>query len=304
MANLPRIGFIGTGNMGRPIASNILAAGFPLTVFDLRREAAEPLLRAGAAWGGSVVGTAAASDMVLACMAQPADAEAVALGPEGALAHMRPGSTFVDLTTNSPVVTRRIHAEGQRLGVDVIDAALSGGVLGAASRRLTIMVGGDPAVLERCRPVLEAASDNVVHCGDIGAGTTTKLVNNMISLAVSSLIGEALILGVKAGVDLEVLVDVISKSSGQTWRLESSFTQFLLKGKLEPGFALDLATKDVTLAQALAREYGLELDFLNLAVAKYREAQRRGWGDLHSEAVVKLDEEKAGIELRFASERP
>ena len=299
MAQLLALGFIGTGNMGSPIAANLLKAGYSLTVYDARRQAAEPLLDAGAKWGGSIAETAKASEVVLACMPRPSDAEAVALGEDGALAHMRTGSTFVDLTTNSPTVTRRIFGVGREIGVDVLDAAMSGGVHGAASRRMTLMVGGEEAVLARRRPILEAISDNVVHCGGIGTGTTTKVVNNMIALAVSSLVGEALILGVKAGVDLKTLTDTISNSTGQTWRMQHSFTKFLLKGNFAPGFALDLAVKDLMLGQGLAKEYGLDLDFLNLAVEKYLEAQGRGWGNLHSEAVVRLDEEKAGVELRI-----
>jgi len=161
------------------------------------------------------------------------------------------------------------------------------------------MVGGEPAVLERCRSVLEAISDNVVYCGASGAGAVTKIVNNVISLGVTGLVGEALMLGVKAGVDLKGLTDIIKKSSGGTWRMEHSFPKFLLKGNFAPGFAIDLALKDLQLGSELARECGLSLDYLPLSEQKYVEAQKRGWGQLHSEAIVKLLEEQAGVELRI-----
>lgn len=293
------LGFIGTGNMGNHMAANLLKAGYPVTVYDKRREAAENLLRAGASWGDGTAGVARASQVVLASLPRPSDVEAVALGERGVLANLRRGGTFVDLTTNSPTTVRKIVARGRELGVDVLDSPVSGGVHGAKSRRLTLMVGGDLAVLERCRPILEAISDNVVYCGASGAGAATKIVNNMISLGVSGLVGEALMLGVRAGVDLKTLTQIIAKSSGGTWRMEHSFPKFLLRGNFTPGFPIDLALKDLQLAVEMAKEFGLNLDYLNLSERQYLEARARGWGNLHSEAVVKLLEEKAGIELRI-----
>ncbi|OFW54237.1 MAG: hypothetical protein A2146_05000 [Actinobacteria bacterium RBG_16_67_10] len=299
MPDQTSLGFIGTGNMGYHMAANLLKAGYPLTVYDLRREAAESLLRAGAKWADGVDAVARASAIVLASLPRPASVEAVALGPRGVLANLRRGGVFVDLTTNAPATARKVAAEGRKVGVDVLDSPVSGGVYGAQSRRLTLMVGGEPAVLERCRPVLEVISDNVVYCGPSGAGAVTKIVNNVISLGVTGLVGEALMLGVKAGVDLKGLTDIIKKSSGGTWRMEHSFPKFLLKGNFAPGFAIDLALKDLQLGSELARECGLSLDYLPLSEQKYVEAQKRGWGQLHSEAIVKLLEEQAGVELRI-----
>ena len=299
MPDQTSLGFIGTGNMGYHMAANLLKAGYPLTVYDLRREAAESLLRAGAKWADGVDAVARASAIVLASLPRPASVEAVALGPRGVLANLRRGGVFVDLTTNAPATARKVAAEGRKVGVDVLDSPVSGGVYGAQSRRLTLMVGGEPAVLERCRPVLEVISDNVVYCGPSGAGAVTKIVNNVISLGVTGLVGEALMLGVKAGVDLKGLTEIIKKSSGGTWRMEHSFPKFLLKGNFAPGFAIDLALKDLQLGSELARECGLSLDYLPLSEQKYVEAQKRGWGQLHSEAIVKLLEEQAGVELRI-----
>lgn len=298
-AQLIPLGFIGTGNMGIHMAANLLKAGYPVTVYDKRREAAESLVRAGASWGAGAAEVARASQVVLASLPRPSDVEAVALGERGVLAHLRRGGTFVDLTTNSPTTVRKIVARSREFGVDVLDSPVSGGVHGAKSRRLTLMVGGDPVVLERCRPILEAISDTVVYCGASGAGAATKIVNNMISLGVSGLVGEALMLGVRAGVDLKTLTGIIVKSSGGTWRMEHSFPKFLLRGNFTPGFTIDLALKDLQLAVEMAKECGLNLDYLNLSERQYVEAQAHGWGNLHSEAVVKLLEEKAGIELRI-----
>lgn len=299
MADLPAIGFIGTGNMGRHMASHLIKAGYSLSVNDARKASAQPLLEAGAHWAASAVDVARASDVVLTSLPGPPEVEAVALADQGVIANLRSGGTYVDLSTNSPTTMRKIFAAGQERGVDVLDAPVSGGVFGAESGRLAVMVGGDPTVFDRCRPILEAIGDNVVYCGPSGAGAVTKLANNMISLGLNMILGEALSLGVKGGVDLETLARVIQSGSGATWKLEHNYPKFLFQRNFEPGFALDLAAKDLRLGTALARELGLPLDFANLAEQRYIEAQRRGWGKLHSDAVMQLFEEKADIELRL-----
>lgn len=303
MAKAIPVGFIGTGNMGYPMATNLLKAGYSLTVHDLRKESAEGLVAAGARWAGGPDEVARASEVVLASLPRPESVEEVALGEHGVLANLSKGGTFIDLTTNRPSTIRRIHARGRELGVNVLDSPVSGGVHGAESRRLTLMVGGDPAVLARYRPVLEAISDNVVHCGASGAGAATKIVNNMIGLSASVLVGEALITGVKAGLDLKTLVDIVNTSSGGTWRMANSFPKFLFKGKFTEGFAIDLALKDLRLGLELARDAGLDLDMVGLAEKKYASAQEHGWGGLTSDAVVRLLEEESGIELRIPEMR-
>lgn len=299
MAQLPALGFIGTGNMGSRMAANLLRAGYALTIFDARQAAAEGLLRNGARWADGPAAVAQASEIVLASLPGPAEVEAVALGDRGVLANLKRGGAFIDLSTNSPTTMRRIHAQGRERGVDVLDAPVSGGVFGAETRRLAIMVGGDRAAFERCLPIFQALGDAITYCGASGAGAVTKLVNNMISLALNTILGEALTLGVKAGVDLKTLTEVISKSGGATWKMDHVYPKFLFKGDFQPGFAVDLAAKDLRLGTALAKELGLPLDFANLAEQRYIEAQRRGWGGLTSDAVVRLFEEKAGVELRL-----
>jgi 3-hydroxyisobutyrate dehydrogenase-like beta-hydroxyacid dehydrogenase len=161
------------------------------------------------------------------------------------------------------------------------------------------MVGGDEATFQRCKPLLDAIGDHVVYCGASGAGSATKLVNNMISLSLNVLLGEALALGVRAGVELSTLVDVIQSSSGATWKLGNNYPKFLFKGNFEPGFALDLGAKDLRLGTTLAKELGMPLDVANLIEQRFVEAQARGWGKLHSDVVVKLIEERTGVELRM-----
>jgi 3-hydroxyisobutyrate dehydrogenase len=288
--------------MGRHMARHLIEAGYPLTVHDARRGATGPLVELGATWADSPAEVARSSKVVFTSLPGPAEVDAVVLGESGILANLGAGQVYVDLSTNAPTSIRKIHAAGARLGVHVLDAPVSGGVRGAETRRLAVMVGGDEAIFDRCKPMLDAIGDQVVYCGGAGNGSVTKLVNNMISLSLNMLLGEALSLGVKAGVDLETLVEVIQGSSGMTRKMGFSYPDYLFKGNFEPGFALDLGAKDLRLGTALAREIGIPLDFANLAEQRFIEAQARGWGRLHADAVVRLIEERAGVELRIPDE--
>jgi 3-hydroxyisobutyrate dehydrogenase len=294
------VGFIGLGVMGRNMARHVMDAGYRLVVHDLRQEAAGPFVERGARWAPTVSQLARATTTVFTALPEPRDVAAVALGPEGILENLPPGGVFVDLSTNSPAVIRDIYARGAELGIDVMDATMAGGMHGAVTRHLSLIVGGDQPVFDRCLPLLESMSDNVMYAGSSGSGAVVKIVNNMIALGASILVGDALIVGLKAGVDLATMTEIIGKSSGATWRMNESFPHFLLKGDFEPGFALDLALKDLRLAAELANEEGIRSDCLELLKEKYEEAQARGWGRLHSEAVVKLAEEEAGVELRLS----
>ena len=294
-----KIGFIGTGNMGKPMAGNLIRAGHQLTVHDLRREAAIDLLESGATWADSPQDAVQGNEFVFTSLPGPGDVEAVALGEQGVLNGMTDGTAYVDLSTNSPTVIRRIHQRFQERGFVVLDAPVSGGVYGAANATLAVMVGGDKEVYERVRPALEAIGSNVFYCGAIGNGMVCKICNNLLSMGIGNLLAESLTLGVKAGVDLEVLVDVIGKSSGGSRRLEEKLPRFLFKGNFEPGFAAALAAKDVRLATDMGREFGLPMDLSNLIDQKHVEALARGWGERDSDIVALLQEEKAGIQLRI-----
>ena len=299
MVERPRLGFIGTGNMGRHMARHLLEAGHRLTVHDARRAAAEQLEGGGAGWAESPAELAEASDVVFTSLPGPPEVESVALGEGGVLANLPAGGILVDLSTNSPTAIRKIAAAGAERGIVVLDAPVSGGVFGAETGRLAIMVGGDRDAFERCKSLFDAIGDHVVYCGGSGAGSATKLVNNMISLSLNILLGEALALGVRSGVELSTLVDVIQSSSGATWKLGNNSPKFLFAGNFEPGFALDLGAKDLRLGTNLAKELGLPLDLANLAEQRFIEAQARGWVGKHADIVVKIQEERAGVELRL-----
>ena len=293
------VGFIGCGNMGNPMASNLIKAGHQLTVHDLRREAATNLLEMGASWVDNPKDVVSGNEVVFTSLPVPRDVEAVVMGENGILEGSGPNTIYIDLSTNSPTTIRRIHDLCAEKGVAVLDAPVSGGVYGAAAGTLAVMVGGDKAIYDRMKPTLDAIGSHVVYCGPIGNGMVCKICNNLLSMGIGTLMAESLTLGVKAGVDLGVLADVIVNSSGGNRRLMEKFPRYLFKGNFEPGFATALAAKDVRLATDLGREYGIPMELSNLVDQKHVEAMLRGWGPEDSDAVAKLQEEKSGVQLRL-----
>jgi len=293
------VGFIGCGNMGNPMASNLINAGHQLTVHDLRREAATNLLEMGAVWANNPKDVVSGNEVVFTSLPVPRDVEAVVMGENGILEGSGPNTIYMDLSTNSPTTIRRIHDLCAEKGVAVLDAPVSGGVYGAAAGTLAVMVGGDKAIYDRMKPTLDAIGSHVVYCGPIGNGMVCKICNNLLSMGIGTLMAESLTLGVKAGVDLAVLADVIVNSSGGNRRLMEKFPRYLFKGNFEPGFATALAAKDVRLATDLGREYGIPMELSNLVDQRHVEALLRGWGPEDSDAVAKLQEEKSGVQLRL-----
>ena len=217
------VGFIGCGNMGNPMASNLIKAGHQLTIHDLRREAATNLLEMGAVWADNPKDVVTGNEVVFTSLPVPRDVEAVVMGENGILEGAGPSTIYMDLSTNSPTTIRRIHDLCGEKGVAVLDAPVSGGVYGAAAGTLAVMVGGDKAIYDRMKPTLDAIGSHVVYCGPIGNGMVCKICNNLLSMGIGTLMAESLTLGVKAGVDLAVLADVIVNSSGGNRRLMEKF---------------------------------------------------------------------------------
>lgn len=294
-----KVGFIGLGNMGNPMATNLVNAGHELVVHDLRREAATNLLEMGATWADTPKEAVPGRDVVFTSLPVPRDVEAVVLGENGILEGASSETVYMDLSTNSPTAIRRIHDMCAEKGVTVLDAPVSGGTYGAAAATLAVMVGGDKSVYDRIKPTLDAIGSHVVYCGPIGNGMVCKICNNLLSMGIGVLMTEALTMGVKAGVDLATLADVIANSTGGNKRLTDKFPRFLFKGNFEPGFATALAAKDVRLATDLGREYGIPMELSNLVDQRHVEAMFRGWGPEDSDAVSKIQEEKSGVQLRL-----
>jgi 3-hydroxyisobutyrate dehydrogenase-like beta-hydroxyacid dehydrogenase len=212
---------------------------------------------------------------------------------------MRPGAVFVDLTTNAPLVVRELSLQLAAKGIEMLDAPVSGGVEGAEAATLSIMAGGNVETFERVRPLLEAMGSKVFYCGESGAGCVVKLCNNIISAATGVILGEALTLGVRAGVDLGTLAGVIGQSTGSNVRLTARFPRYLFRGEFTPGFSADLSAKDTRLALELAQQYGVPMAMGEMAKAELAEVLARGWGPLDFDTIVRLQEERAGVTLRL-----
>ena len=295
-----KIGFIGLGNMGGPMALNLMKAGHSLIVNDVRRDVAKPHLEGGATWGDSPQAVARQSELILTSLPGPPEVEAVALGPGGIINGAVAGTVYADLSTNSPTVMRKIHAAFKEKGVHVLDAPVSGGAIGARRGTLQVMVGGDESIFREVKDVLGAVGNSVGYMGPIGAGTVAKLVHNMISIVTRSIVAEGFTLGVKAGVKPESLLEAIRGASfGQGLILSHMLPDVVFNGDFDSvRFALKLARKDVGLATALAREYNVPMPLASLGEQILMEAVGRGWGDKDSTSPWMLQEEAAGVQVR------
>ena len=252
------VGFIGLGNMGHPMAANLLKAQYNLTVHDLRRETGQPLEDAGAKWGTSPKNVAARSDVVLTSLPGPKEVEAVVLGENGIFAGLNSGSACIDLSTNSPTTLQKIAEIGASRGFHVLDAPISGGVFGARDGTLTIYVGGEQADFERFQPLFRSIGNHVAYMGPTGSGHVTKLVNNLIMFINFAGVCEGMTMGAKAGIQPQALLDVIKTSTGDSMYLRRTI-RLLLAGE-DVNSAADLAVKDVHLAVELGRELDIPME--------------------------------------------
>jgi 3-hydroxyisobutyrate dehydrogenase len=291
-----KVGFIGLGTMGGPMALNVRKAGYELAVYDLRRETAQRHLEAGAAWADAPAAVARDADVVLTSLPGPREAQTVGAELLGA---MKKGAAWFDLSTNSPTVVRELHARFAERGIPMLDAPVSGGPRGAKSGQLALLVGGDKGVFDRFKPVLDAMGDQVIYIGGIGAGSVAKLVHNCAGYMIQTALAEVFTLGVKAGVDpLELWAAVRQCSLGRIRTFDRLGRQFLQGSFDPPDFALGLAHKDVSLATELARELGVPMRIAALTHAEMTEALNRGWGERDSRVPMLLQEERAGVEIK------
>src|SRR6185295_1040312 len=273
-----KVGFIGLGMMGGGMAMNVRKAGHEVTVYDVRREVAKPLLDAGAAWAETIADLARAVDVVFTSLPGPKEMQEVGVGEGGLLSAMRAGSVWLDLSTNSPTVVRKVAARFKEKGIELLDAPVSGGPGGARTGKLAIYVGGDQATFDRCKALLDAIGDQVMYVGPIGAGNSAKLAHNCASFTTRMAIAEIFTLGVKAGVDPLSLWHAIRQGSTGRARTFDRLGDQYLQDTYEPaGFALRLAHKDLTLARELGRELGVPMKYADLALEDFTAALERGW---------------------------
>jgi len=299
-----KVGFIGLGIMGSSMALNTMEGGFDLVVHDINKDAAAPHLEAGALWADTPREVAEASEVVFTSLPGPPEVEAVALGEDGILHGASPGNAYFDLSTNSPTLIRRIHCIFGEKGVHVLDAPVSGGPLGARTRKLAIWVGGDKSIYERHKPVLDAIGDKATYIGPIGTGSIAKLVHNCTGYMIQTAMAETFTMGVKAGVDPLALWQAVRQGAGGRRRTFDGLAQYFLPGRFDPAdFALRLAHKDVALATEVGREFDVPMRLANLTLEELTEAMNRGWASRDSRSAMLLQEERSGVQVRAPKEK-
>ncbi len=291
------IGFIGLGHLGRFLAASVLRAGFPLVVYDLSPEAVAELVTKGARAGDSPRGVGRLCDAVITCLPSPAVVTGVLEGPDGLLAGLPSGTTWIDMSTNDRHELERLAAVAAAQGVATLECPVTGGVHKAAAGEITVIVGGDVEAFERHRSLLEAVGSPVYHVGALGQASVIKVITNMLAFIHLVAAGEALMLAKQGGLDLRTAFEVIRSSSGNSFVHETE-SQVILNGSYDIGFTMDLAVKDLGFATDLGRELGVPLDLASLVAATFLRAREAYGGDAWSSQVVKLLEDAVGADLR------
>jgi 3-hydroxyisobutyrate dehydrogenase len=291
-----RIGFIGLGIMGRPMARHLLAAGHSLTVWNRSRPGIEELVGAGAAEGLSPADVAGRSQVVFTMVGDSPDVEAVAFGPDGIFEGASPGLVHIDTTTMSPSVTRSIAERYAAKGIELLDAPVSGGEGGAINATLSIMAGGKPEVFERSRPLLEVLGKTITYCGLSGAGQTVKLCNQVAVSVTNMAVCEALVLAAKAGVSPGTMLDAISGGAASSWQLLNLGPK-MIEGDFRPGFKVWHQQKDLRLALEVARDNALPLPATSLVAQLFASVEAEGQREAGTQALVKALEKLGDVKV-------
>ncbi len=282
---ISRVGFIGLGIMGAPMAANLLKVGFAVTVWNRSPSRTQPLLEAGAEGADSPAAVAAASEVTLSCVTNSGDVEEVALGPGGVIEGAGPGSVYIDCSTIAPATARKVAEALGRREVAMLDAPVSGGDIGARAGTLAIMVGGEAEVFERCLPVFEAMGKTIVHVGPNGAGQVVKLCNQVAGGLNLLAAAEAIGLARRAGVDPEKMLQVVSAGAAGSWML-SNLAPRAVRGDFAPGFMVDLMQKDLRLVLDEAHETHTPLPGTALVSQLFQGIQAEGRGTEGTQALV------------------
>jgi 3-hydroxyisobutyrate dehydrogenase len=302
-----QIGFIGIGVMGRPMTLNLLKAGHEVTIYARHPDKApvQEVLHAGARLAPSARAVAIATEVVITMVPNSAQVEEVVAGPQGILEGARKGLVIIDMSTIAPAMSRKLAEIAANKGVHFLDAPVSGGSPGAEKGTLTIMVGGEQNVFEHVRPVLEAMGrkEAIIYVGPSGAGEIVKIINNMMAGTIAAATAEALVLGVKAGADLETMTKIIGMSTGTSWQLSNQFPLRAFSGTFQPGFMTDLLLKDLGLALDLATENGTSTAMTTQARELYEMVHASGYGRDDYTSVMRVLEQIAGIQVRTKEEK-
>jgi 3-hydroxyisobutyrate dehydrogenase len=291
-----QIGFIGLGIMGQGMSHNLLKAGFDLTVWNRTADRMEPLTAAGASAAHSPADLAKSCDIIIVCVSDTPDVEAVILGEEGLIHEAKPGTLVIDCSTISPQATRQMADQLAPKEVHLLDAPISGGSEGAANGTLSIMVGGAADQFERALPILQAMGQTITHVGPTGAGQTVKLVNQILVVGTMLAVGEALLFAEAGGLDLEKTLAAVSQGAAGSWMLSNRGPQ-VIERDWQPGFTIDLQQKDLRLVLEAADQMGVPLVGTGLVFQLYRTLQQQGLGSEGNHALVKALEHLAGMKV-------
>lgn len=295
---LLRVGVVGLGNIGGALASNLLKKGFPVTVFDLNQDAVKRIQSEGGCVASCFSEVPRQTDVTITSLPHPKVSEKVYLGEDGLLKGAGRGHVFIETSTVTPSLVRNIAEAAKNQGIDMMDAAIGGGVPQAREATISLVVGGSPEIVKRVMPVLEAISRRVIHVGPIGSGMAAKIVNNVVSHANMVIICEAIALGVKAGLDPEILYDVLNEGSGASFQLTQRFKNRVLKGNFEGGMKVDLVCKDSELALDMANELGVPLFMGSISHGFYESAKAKGLSELDYGSIATLWESLLNVKFR------
>ena len=294
-----KIGFIGVGVMGKPMSLNLIKAGYRMVVYDVNHKPLEELQGEGATIVKSSKEVSAEADIIITSLPKSEDVEKVILGEAGVIEGIKPESIVIDMSTTDPSVSRKIARVLSKKGIKMLDAPVSGGQIGAEAGTLAIMVGGDEECYNRCLDIFNAMGKKIYYCGGNGNGQVVKITNNLLAGINIVASAEALAMGVKAGVDLKVLFDAISASSGQNFIMQFYATAKAFRGDFEPGFMADLMYKDLGLAMKLAKEERIPLPMGALAHQTFSLANAKGLGKKDFTILVKMMEDLTDVSLRL-----
>lgn len=290
------LGFIGVGRMGRAMATNLVKAGHEVRVYDRNRSAMEAMREVGAVLV-DLEELVKQSEAILLSLPNPTIVEDVILGPRGLLNFAHPGQLVIDLSSSTPHSEQKIARQAGSIGVEYLDAPVSGGVPGAIAGSLTIMVGGEAKSLERARPLLEVIGKKIIHVGPVGAGQAAKLVNQLLFGLNLIAVSEGLQLAESLGLDRETVFEIVSGSSGNSYAWQTRCSKFIFAGNYEPGFSLELAAKDIRLAVEAALQAGQPLVFGSLGLQLYEAARNKGYGSKDIAAIYSYMSEHLGRRL-------
>ena len=299
-----KVGFIGLGVMGGPMALNILKGGHALTVYDRSADAVARLTAAGAKAAASPSEVGAASDIVVTMLPEPQHVEQVVLGSDGIAAGMKKGGLVIDMSTIDPVTSQRVGRALKQLGLALVDSPVGKTSEHAASGTLTLMVGGEPADIERAMPVLKCMGTDTFLCGGPGMGHAMKISNNLLATTIMVANTEVLAIGIKAGLQLELMMEVMKTTMAFNHQLYVAMPKKAFLGDDSPGFMVKLASKDVRLAVELATAYGFDALVGRAAQASLERAEKLGYAERDTAALMKIREDELGITVRLPAAKP